>query len=256
MSGLIRFVILPLILWWLITGGYEFLLPSNEIRQDDPVSKSHELESNNDQKINTPRQQVSGKNETKASQKPVSKPVPPRSQKPATNEVKLKNVVTRCDTLKSILLEAEQNKKLLPPKILHEGMECSWSSVEKRTFLVQSLQGHLEQSQYANALNVTSLFKKNLSTDPHPYFVESTIYEKLNEPSESLSSFIQGYRLSTKKNEIDPSYFLSALKSLQQLGRVCDQINVMKAMIQLRGINEATKTLLQTQLSTLSRQCG
>ena len=247
MPGLFRYIILPLCLWWLITGGYETFIPNK-----DEGSTSH---------VKTP---VPAK---PLQERDVPRVVPPkvvkreyseRNVKPEATKEARKSAVTeiKCESLTVRLVAAETSNRSIDIKSLTEWTSCSGSDLEKQRLLRFSLIDFKQDKLIDKALQVSSLYKQTYPNDPFPLFEEAEIYKISGSPERSLESFILGFKLSRTKSEIEPRYFMTALKSMQRLGLICEQQQLLTSMLALNQLNEEVKRSISNQIQILKPKCG
>ena len=247
MSGLFRYIILPLCLWWLITGGYETFIP----KKDEDYTYH----------VKTP---VPAK---PLQEREVPKVVPPkivkreyseRNAKPETTKELRKSAVTetKCDSLTTKLIAAETNNISINIKSLTEWTSCRVSDSEKQRLLRYSLIDSRQAQRFDRALEVSSLYKQTYPSDPYPLFEEAEIYQISGFPERSLESFISGFKLSRTKSEIEPRYFMTALKSMQRLGLICEQQQLLTSMLTLNQLNAEVKRSISNQIQILKPKCG
>lgn len=252
MAGLVRYIILPICLWWLITGGYEVFLPedSNRPRADDsrpeqPQSKSEPsvLIANTEPKV-PPAIKIAPLNDKSANQsKAVSKSPP-------------KRLDSDCHAKKNSLLRAERDGLIIDLNQLNQGLKCELSNSQKLSLLKHSTRQYVSNQMQANALEVIALYQETFPSDPEAYFWESQVQQEIGAANQAVTAFVKGYRLSEDKKQIAPRHFLVALKSMQSLQLFCEQINVMRAMTILEQLDENAKTMIAQQIQTLETQCN
>jgi len=112
---------------------------------------------------------------------------------------------------------AETSNRSIDIKSLTKWTSCSGSDLEKQRLLRYSLIDFKQDKLIDKALQVSSLYKQTYPNDPFPLFEEAEIYKISGSPERSLESFILGFKLSRTKSEIEPRYFMTALKSMQRL---------------------------------------
>ena len=247
MSGLFRYIILPLCLWWLITGGYETLIPAkNEdselhMKTPTPVKPIQERE--------TPRI---------VPPKPVKREYVERNDLPDKTTDLGKSAVAerKCEALTARLLAAETSNTSIDIQSLTEWTSCSVSDLEKQRLFRYSLTDFKQDKQIDMALRVSSLYKQTYPNDPYPLFEEAEIYQISGFPERSLESFISGFKLSRTKSEIEPRYFMTALKSMQRLGLICEQQQLLTSMLTLNQLNAEVKRSISNQIQILKPKCG
>ena len=246
MSALIRYIILPLLLWWLITGGYESFIPP---QSSDPGKQ-----------IQAPRQP------SQVEEKIVSLPAQPRiirredeksseRLQPSESVNTLELEIDECESIKSNLMSAMQRQATLSAKSIATGFTCDLTDDQKRRLLRHSLNKYKGDRLEAEALEVLELYKKTFPKDSHPYLEEIEIHERRGDPSQAVEAFLAGYELSLAKSDIDPKYFLTTLKSLQKLGRICEQRSVLSAMLVLDQLKPELKRSIAKQIQLLESRC-
>jgi len=247
MSALIRYIILPLLLWWLITGGYESFIPP---QSSDPVKQ-----------MQTPRQpsQVEEKIVSLPAQQRIIRREDEKSSErlqPSKSVDSPKLGIDECESIKSNLISAMQRRTTVSAKSMAAGFTCDLTGDQKMELLRHSLNKYKEDRLEADALEVLEVYKKTFPKDPHPYLEEVEIYERMGEPSRVIESFIAGYTLSRTKSEIGPQYFMTALKSMQRLGLICEQQQLLTSMLTLNQLNAEVKRSISNQIQILKPKCG
>jgi hypothetical protein len=247
MSGLFRYIILPLCLWWLITGGYETLIP--EKNEDSHLYVETPVPAKPIQEREAPRI---------VPPKVIKREYSERNAKPETTKELRKSAVTetKCDLLTANLIAAETNNASIDTKSLTEWTSCRVSDSEKQRLLRYSLIDAKQDKLIERALGVSSLYKQTYPKDPYPLFEEAEIYQISGSPERSLESFISAFKLSRAKSEIDPRYFMTALKSMQRLGLICEQQQLLTSMLALNQLNEEVKRSISNQIQILKPKCG
>jgi len=247
MLALVRYIILPLLLWWLITGGYEAFIPS---KSADPGKQ-----------IQAPR------HPSQVEEKIVSLPAQPRiirredeksneKLQPSMSVDSPKLEIDECESIKSNLMSAMQKEVTVSAKSIATGFTCDLTDDQKRRVLQHSLNKYKEDRIEGDALEILEVYKKTFPKDPHPYLEEVEIYERMGEPSRVIESFIAGYTLSRTKSEIGPQYFMTALKSMQRLGLICEQQQLLTSMLTLNQLNAEVKRSISNQIQILKPKCG
>jgi hypothetical protein len=247
MSGLFRYIILPLCLWWLITGGYETFIPNKD--EDTTSHVKTPVPGGPIQEREVPRV---------APPKIVKREYSERNAKPETAKELRKSAVTetKCDSLTTKLIAAETSNTSIDIKSLTEWTSCGVSDKEKQRLLRYSLIDSRQDQRFDRALEVSSLYKRTYPKEPFPLFEEAEIYQISGSPERSLESFISAFKLSRMKSEIDPRYFMTALKSMQSLGRICEQQQILTSMLALNQLNAEVKRSISNQIQILKPKCG
>ena len=252
MAGLVRYIILPICLWWLVTGGYQVFLPgeknqpqSTEPRPTQPALKSQ-----------PPVLTAEIAPKELPSEKIVSKPNTPSHQSNAVSKLPAEQLNSECSEIKNTLLQAERDGLIIDLQPLKQGMKCDLSDLQKRSLIKHAIRLYVANDMQANALEVSALYQDTFPGDPDAYFWESQIQQKMGAANQSVTAFVKGYQLSKDKQQIAPRHFLVALKSMQSLQLVCEQINVMRAMTILNQLDERAKTMINQQIQALETQCG
>jgi hypothetical protein len=246
MLMLVRYIILPLLLWWLITGGYESFIPS---KSADPGKQ-----------IQAPR------HPSQVEEKIVSLPAQPRITRredeksneqlqPSMSVDSPKLEIDECESIKSNLMSAWQREVTVSAKSIATGFTCDLTDDQKRRVLQHSLNKYKENRIEADALEILEVYKKTFPKDSHPYLEEIEIHERRGDPSQAVEAFLAGYELSLAKSDIDPKYFLTTLKSLQKLGRICEQRSVLSAMLVLDQLKPELKRSIAKQIQLLESRC-
>ena len=247
MSGLFRYIILPLCLWWLITGGYETLIPENN--EDSELHVKTPTPAKLIQERETPRI---------VPPKAVKREYVERNGRPDKTTDLGKSAVAerKCESLTARLLAAETDSTSIDTKALTEWTSCSVSDSEKQRLFRYSLVDFKQDKLIDRALEVSSLYKQTYPNDPYPLFEEAEIYQISGFPERSLESFISGFKLSRTKSEIEPRYFMTALKSMQRLGLICEQQQLLTSMLTLNQLNAEVKRSISNQIQILKPKCG
>ena len=247
MSGLFRYIILPLCLWWLITGGYETLIPENN--EDSELHVKTPTPAKLTQERETPRI---------VPPKAVKREYVERSDLPDKTTDLGKSAVAekKCESLTARLLATETSSTSIDIQSLTEWTSCSVSDSEKQRLFRYSLVDFKRDKLIDRALEVSSLYKQTYPNDPYPLFEEAEIYQISEFPERSLESFISGFKLSRTKSEIEPRYFMTALKSMQRLGLICEQQQLLTSMLTLNQLNAEVKRSISNQIQILKPKCG
>ena len=247
MSGLFRYIILPLCLWWLITGGYETLIPKKT--EDSELHMKTPIPAKPIQEREIPRIVPA---------KPVKREYVERNGRPDKTTDLGKSAVTemKCESLTARLVAAETSNTSIDIQSLTEWTSCSVSDLEKQRLFRYSLIDFKQDKLIDRALEVSSLYQQTYPSDPYPLFEEAEIYQISGLPERSLESFISGFKLSRTKSEIEPRYFMTALKSMQRLGLICEQQQLLTSMLTLNQLNAEVKRSIANQIQILKPKCG
>lgn len=246
MSGLFRYIILPLCLWWLITGGYETLIPDSaeksDLKVDAPVppepAREREIPRIEPQKI-VKREYVEPTVEPKSTRAPDNSSVS----------------IQKCQRLTSELLNAETSTSKVQIETLKEWTSCDSSEEVKQRLLRYSLVNSLQTKSFETASEISSLYKTILPTDPFPLFEDAETFAVQGLSQQSLESFITGFKMSKSRSEINPRYFMTALKSMQRLGLICEQKQLLTSMLALNQLNAEVKRSIANQIQILNPKC-
>ena len=246
MSGLFRYIILPLCLWWLITGGYETLIPDSaeksDLKVDAPVppepAREREIPRIEPQKI-VKREYVEPTVEPKSTRAPDNSPVS----------------IPKCQRLTSELLNAETSTSKVQIETLKAWTSCDSSEEVKQRLLRYSLVNSLQTKSFETASEISSLYKTILPTDPFPHFEDAETFAVQGLSQQSLESFITGFKMSRSRSEINPRYFMTALKSMQRLGLICEQKQLLTSMLALNQLNAEVKRSIADQIQVLNPKC-
>jgi len=246
MSGLFRYIILPLCLWWLITGGYETLISDSaeksDLKVDAPVPpepvREREIPRIEPQKI-VKREYVEPTVEPKSTRAPDNSPVS----------------IQKCQRLTSELLNAETSTSKVQIETLKEWTSCDSSEEVKQRLLRYSLVNSRQIKSFETASEISSLYKAILPNDPFPLFEDAETFAVQGLSQQSLESFITGFKMSRSRSEINPRYFMTALKSMQRLGLICEQKQVLTSMLALNQLNAEVKRSIANQIQILNPKC-
>ena len=246
MSGLFRYIILPLCLWWLITGGYEMLIPDpaekSDLNMDAPVPaepvREREIPRIEPQKI-VKREYVEPTVEPKSTRAPDDSSVS----------------IQKCQRLTSELLNAETGTSSVQFKTLKEWSTCNSSKEVKQRLLRYSLVNSRQTKSFEIASEISSLYKTVLPNDPFPLFEDAETFAVQGLSQQSLESFITGFKMSRSRSEINPRYFMTALKSMQRLGLICEQKQLLTSMLALNQLNAEVKRSIANQIQILDPKC-
>jgi hypothetical protein len=244
MSGLIRYIILPLCLWWLITGGYESFIPTTAKQSDihsdapEPVVQIHERKI---AKIERPK---------------IIKREYENQRIETQSKKNLDATQRKCKSLTKDLLGAQNNIETIPVQDLEEWSVCELPDAQKQQLFQYSLTSYRQNKEFRKALEVSSLYKRVQPNDSYPFFEEAEIYQTQGANRRSLESFLEGFTISQSKTEIKPQYFLTALKSMQRLGLVCEQQKLLTPMLSLNRLNPEVKRTITNQIEILQSKCG
>lgn len=247
MSGLFRYIILPLCLWWLITGGYETLIPKEN--EDSELHMMTQVPAKPIQEREIPRI---------VPPKAVKREYSERNAKPETTKEPGKSAVTemKCESLTARLVAAETSSTSIDIKSLTQWLSCNVSESDKQRLLSYSLIKLKQDNLIDSALEVSSLYKQTYPKDPYPLFEEAEIYQISGSHERSLESFISAFKLSRMKSDIDPRHFMTALKSMQRLGLICEQRQLLTSMLALNQLNAEVKRSISNQIQLLKPKCG
>ena len=61
--------------------------------------------------------------------------------------------------------------------------------------------------------------------------------------------------MSKSRSEINPRYFMTALKSMQRLGLICEQKQLLTSMLALNQLNAEVKRSIANQIQILDPKC-
>lgn len=253
MAGLVRYIILPICLWWLITGGYEVFLEGDF---DQPQNNEPRPAQPAVQKPKPPvlTAETAPKNEPATEKAPL--PKAPTHQSNAVSKQPTGQSNAECKAIKNALLQAERDDLIIDLRQLERGIRCDLSGAQKRSLIKHTIRLYASNNMYANALEVAALYQQTFPSDPDAYFWESQIHQAMGTSNRSVTAFVKGYKLSDNKKKIAPRHFLVALKSMQSLQLVCEQINVMRAMTRLEQLDSRAKAMIAQQIQALTTQCG
>ena len=252
MAGLVRYIILPICLWWLITGGYEVFLPADT---NQPQNENSTPAQPRPQSRPPALTAETAPNDVPSEKKAAPTEIPSnRSQ--AVSKLPAEQSNSECTTVKNYLLQAERNEFIIELIQLKKGMSCDLSDLQKRSLIKHSIRLYVSNGMQANALEVTDLYQQTFPSDPDAYFWESQIQQKMGAANQSVTAFVKGYQLSKDKQQIAPRHFLVALKSMQSLQLVCEQIDIMRAMTVLNQLDNRAKNMINQQIQALTTQCG
>lgn len=246
MSGLFRYIILPLCLWWLITGGYEMLIPDPAEKSDLNVDAPVPAEPVREREIPRIEPQKIVKREY------VEPTVEPKSTRaPDDSSVSIQ----KCQRLTSELLNAETGTSSVQFKTLKEWSTCNSSKEVKQRLLRYSLVNSRQTKSFEIASEISSLYKTVLPNDPFPLFEDAETFAVQGLSQQSLESFITGFKMSKSRSEINPRYFMTALKSMQRLGLICEQKQLLTSMLALNQLNAEVKRSIANQIQILDPKC-
>ncbi len=246
MSAFFRYVILPLCLWWLITGGYETLMPESTEDSDHKIDAPVPAESAREREIARIEPQKIVKREY------VEPTVGTKSTKVPDN---LPGFAQECQKLTSKLLNAETNTSIVQIETLKEWTSCESSEEVKQRLLRYSLVNSRRTKSFETALEISLLYKTMLPNDPFPLFEDAETFAVQGLSKQSLESFITGFKMSRSKSEINPQYFMTALKSMQRLGLICEQQQLLTSMLALNQLNAEVKRSITNQIQILNPKC-
>lgn len=252
MTGLVRYIILPLGLWWLLTGGYRLFLTGQETA---PIPR--EAEPGESLKRTEPPARIADLAEPpRVPVEQTPKPNVRQTPTPSPSSLAAPTQHAACAGLKEKLLASELQGARIDASTVRTGMQCDLSKAQKRSILKHALNHFESQLMHANALEIISIYKAHFTDDPYPHFSEASIKQRLGEPNQAIAAFLKGYQMSEIKPDIEPSHFLVALKSMQELQLVCEQIEIMRAMTALNRLDARSRQMLTNQINTLNAQCG
>lgn len=246
MSGLFRYIILPLCLWWLITGGYQTLIPDSAEKSDLKVDAPVPPEPVREREIPRIEPQKIVKREY------VEPTVEPKSTRAPDNS---SVSIQKCQRLISELLNAETSTSKVQIETLKEWTSCDSSEEVKQRLLRYSLVNSLQTKSFETASEISSLYKTILPTDPFPLFEDAETFAVQGLSQQSLESFITGFKMSRSRSEINPRYFMTALKSMQRLGLICEQKQLLTSMLALNQLNAEVKRSIANQIQILNPKC-
>lgn len=274
MSGLLRYIILPLCLWWLITGGYETLIPDSTDDSHFKVAAPVPAEPTRERKISRIEPQKDDSDlrvDALIPTEPVRERKIPRiePQKIVKREYVEPNVeskstrvpdnppvsIPKCQRLTSDLMDAETNMSIVQIETIKEWTSCESSQEVKQRLLRYSLVNSRQSKSFETALEISSLYKTILPNDPFPLFEDAETYAVQGLSQQSLESFITGFKMSRSRSEINPRYFMTALKSMQRLGLICEQQQLLTSMLALNQLNAEVKRSIANQIEILNPKC-
>lgn len=246
MSGLFRYIILPLCLWWLITGGYETLIPDSAEKSNVKVDAPIPAEPVREREIPRIEPQKIVKREY------VEPTIEPKSTRvPDDSSVSIQ----KCQKLTSELLNAETSNSTVQIEALKEWSTCNSSKEVKQRLLRYNLVNSRQTKSFDTAFEISSLYKTILPNDPFPLFEDAEIFAVQGLSQQSLESFITGFKMSRSRSEINPRYFMTALKSMQRLGLICEQQQILTSMLALNQLNAEVKRSIADQIQILNPKC-
>ena len=163
--------------------------------------------------------------------------------------------IQKCQRLTSELLNAETGTSSVQFKTLKEWSTCNSSKEVKQRLLRYSLVNSRQTKSFEIASEISSLYKTVLPNDPFPLFEDAETFAVQGLSQQSLESFITGFKMSKSRSEINPRYFMTALKSMQRLGLICEQKQLLTSMLALNQLNAEVKRSIANQIQILDPKC-
>lgn len=163
--------------------------------------------------------------------------------------------IQKCQRLTSELLNAETGTSSVQFKTLKEWSTCNSSKEVKQRLLRYSLVNSRQTKSFEIASEISSLYKTVLPNDPFPLFEDAETFAVQGLSQQSLESFITGFKMSRSRSEINPRYFMTALKSMQRLGLICEQKQLLTSMLALNQLNAEVKRSIANQIQILDPKC-